>query len=42
MIKSFIWFWKESKKYTGYRGLELIIKGLKPCFKFMYYEITEK
>lgn len=35
MLKDFIWFWKESSKFTGYKGIKLFINGLMPCVKFM-------
>jgi hypothetical protein len=35
MIKEFVWFWKESKKFTGYRWPKLLISGIVPCFTFM-------
>lgn len=34
-IKDFIWFWKYSKGFTGYKGIKLFINGIKPCYKFM-------
>jgi hypothetical protein len=37
----FFWFWKESAKFTNYRGIKLFIKGFIPCIKFMYYNMVE-
>ncbi|WP_180964037.1 hypothetical protein [Haloimpatiens massiliensis] len=34
-MKDFIWFWKASKKYTGYNWIKLFCLGWKPLFKFM-------
>jgi hypothetical protein len=35
MTKDFIWFWKESRKFTGYSWLKLIVCGIVPCIRFM-------
>jgi hypothetical protein len=34
-IKTFVWFWKESKKFTGYNWLKLLAHGIVPCMRFM-------
>jgi hypothetical protein len=37
LLKQIKWFWFESKKYTGYNGLKLLLLGFIPCIKFLFY-----
>jgi hypothetical protein len=35
LLENFVWFWKESKKFTGYKWPRLLIRGIFPCFRFL-------
>jgi len=38
MLKRIKWFWKESKNYTGYSPVKLILKGFVPkCIAFLFF-----
>jgi hypothetical protein len=35
LLENFVWFWKESKKFTGYKWPKLLVFGIMPCFRFL-------
>jgi hypothetical protein len=41
-MKLFVWFWKESKKFTGYSWPRLLICGILPCLRFFKLTLEDK